>query len=119
MTLYSLLGLIGISQAIRVTSSQFRESQKCAPIFAFQTVFNFGAGLPDGLFSNQKFPIWVNFGGPENGKCWYILGSLRIFYGHLVYLLAIFSLVLIYCVKKNLATLLWSSGKSRKSLTSC
>jgi hypothetical protein len=22
------------------------------------------AGLPDGLFSNQKIPIWVNFGGP-------------------------------------------------------
>jgi hypothetical protein len=24
----------------------------------------FGPGLPDGLFSNQKIPIWVNFGGP-------------------------------------------------------
>jgi hypothetical protein len=22
------------------------------------------AGLPDGLFSNQKIPIWVYFGGP-------------------------------------------------------
>jgi hypothetical protein len=32
-----------------------------------------GAGLPDGLFSNQKFQIWVNFGGHLNGKCWYIL----------------------------------------------
>jgi hypothetical protein len=31
------------------------------------------AGLPDGLFSNQKSQIWVNFGGPWNGKCWYIL----------------------------------------------
>jgi hypothetical protein len=30
-------------------------------------------GLPDGLFSNQKSQIWVNFGGPLNGKCWYIL----------------------------------------------
>jgi hypothetical protein len=19
-----------------------------------------------------KIPIWVNFGGPKNGKCWYI-----------------------------------------------
>jgi hypothetical protein len=28
-------------------------------------------GLPDGLFSNQKYQIWVNFGGPLNGKCWY------------------------------------------------
>jgi hypothetical protein len=25
------------------------------------------AGLPDGLFSNQKSQIWVNFGGPLNG----------------------------------------------------
>jgi hypothetical protein len=25
-------------------------------------------GLPDGLFSCQKIPIWVNFGGPWNGK---------------------------------------------------
>jgi hypothetical protein len=30
-------------------------------------------GLPDGLFSNQKIPILVKFGGPWNGKCWYIL----------------------------------------------
>jgi hypothetical protein len=26
-----------------------------------------GAGLPNGLFSNQKSKIWVNFGGPLNG----------------------------------------------------
>jgi hypothetical protein len=25
-------------------------------------------GLPDGLFSNQKSQIWVNFGGPLIGK---------------------------------------------------
>jgi hypothetical protein len=31
------------------------------------------SGLPDGLFSNQKYQIWVNFGVPLNGKCWYIL----------------------------------------------
>jgi hypothetical protein len=30
------------------------------------------AGLPDGLFSYQKIPIWIYFGGPWNGKCWYI-----------------------------------------------
>jgi hypothetical protein len=23
-----------------------------------------GPGLPDGIFSNQKFPILINFGGP-------------------------------------------------------
>jgi hypothetical protein len=27
------------------------------------------SGLPDGLFSNQKIPIWVNFGVPEIKKC--------------------------------------------------
>jgi hypothetical protein len=30
-------------------------------------------GLPGGIFSNQKFPIWVSFGGPWNGKVWCIL----------------------------------------------
>jgi hypothetical protein len=28
-----------------------------------------------------KIPIWVNFGGPKNRKCWYILRSFGIFYG--------------------------------------
>jgi hypothetical protein len=37
-----------------------------------QSGFNH-AGLPDGIFSNQKFPIWVNFGGPWNENVWYIL----------------------------------------------
>jgi hypothetical protein len=37
------------------------------------------AGLPDGLFSNQKSQIWVNFGGPLNVKCWYILWPFGIF----------------------------------------
>jgi hypothetical protein len=31
------------------------------------------SGLPDGLFFVPRIPIWVNFGGPWNGKCWYIL----------------------------------------------
>jgi hypothetical protein len=31
------------------------------------------AGLPDGIFSNQKIPIWVNFGGSQKGKRWHIL----------------------------------------------
>jgi hypothetical protein len=33
-----------------------------------------GAGLPDGVFSYQKCQLCsVNFGGPWNGKYWYIL----------------------------------------------
>jgi hypothetical protein len=31
------------------------------------------SGLPDGLFLNQKYPSWVNFGGPWNEKCLNIL----------------------------------------------
>jgi hypothetical protein len=26
-----------------------------------------------------KIPMWVNFGGPYNKKCWYILWSIGIF----------------------------------------
>jgi hypothetical protein len=38
----------------------------------------FAPVLPDGIFSNQKIPIWVNFGGTYNGRIfkmaiWYIL----------------------------------------------
>jgi hypothetical protein len=49
-------------------------------------------GLPDGIFSHQKIPIWVNYGGHWNGKSWYtyfmairnIIRSFGIFYGHFV-----------------------------------
>jgi hypothetical protein len=34
-------------------------------------------------FSYQK-QIWVIFGGPWNGKCWYILWSFGIIFGRLV-----------------------------------
>jgi hypothetical protein len=71
-----------------------------------------------------KIPLWVNFGGPWNGKrlvhihilghleyitaIWYILCSFGIFYVHLVikWRSGTFSSVLVYCGKKNLATLL-------------
>jgi hypothetical protein len=36
---------------------------------------DFKAGLPDVFVFKPKIPIWVNFGGPENEKCWYILWS--------------------------------------------
>jgi hypothetical protein len=49
------------------------------------------AGLPDGIFSNKKILIWINFGGPWNEKkllysmaIWNILRPFGIFYGHLV-----------------------------------
>jgi hypothetical protein len=29
-----------------------------------EAIGDLSSGLPDGLFSNQKVPVWVNFGGP-------------------------------------------------------
>jgi hypothetical protein len=40
-----------------------------------------------------KIPIWVDFGGPWNGKCWYILWPFGIFYCHLLYNLWPFGIV--------------------------
>jgi hypothetical protein len=67
-----------------------------------------GPGLPDGIFSNQKSKIWVNFRGPWNGKGWYSLGQFETYYGYFVYFvtnLVAISPILLYCVMKNLATL--------------
>jgi hypothetical protein len=36
-----------------------------------------------------KEQIWVFFGGSCNGRCWYILWTFGLFYGHLVYLMYI------------------------------
>jgi hypothetical protein len=72
------------------------------------------SGLPDGLFSNQKSQFWVNFGVSCNGRCWYILWPFDQFYGHLVYIMAIWHIfprfgifyhVLVFCTQKNLAIL--------------
>jgi hypothetical protein len=43
----------------------------------------------------QNIQNWVYFGGPWNGKCWYILWTFGTFCGHFGIL------------KWNLATLLW------------
>jgi hypothetical protein len=55
------------------------------------------SGLPDGTSSEQKFPIWVNFGGSCNGRCrnmfyldiWSILRLFDIFYVKLIYFVVI------------------------------
>jgi hypothetical protein len=71
-----------------------------------------------GFVFKPKIPIWVNFGGYWNGKCWYILCPFGLFYGNLVYFVVIWSIlwpfgiffpVLVCCTKKNLATLLCSN----------
>jgi hypothetical protein len=36
-----------------------------------------------------KLRIWVDFGGPWNGKCWHILLPIGIFYGNLIYFMVI------------------------------
>jgi hypothetical protein len=45
-------------------------------------------GLPDGKLLNQIITIWVNFGGPWNGKGCYIVWAFGIYYGHLVHIMA-------------------------------
>jgi hypothetical protein len=32
------------------------------------------------VYFQTKIPIWVNFGGPCNGRCWYILWRFGIFF---------------------------------------
>jgi hypothetical protein len=59
--------------------------------------------------SKPKIPIWVNIGGPCNGRCWFILRPFGKFYGHLVYMLVIWYICCLFGIfvgsKKNLATL--------------
>jgi hypothetical protein len=43
----------------------------------------------DGMFSNQKYQIGVNFGGPWIGKCLYVSWPFGIFYGHRGYFVTI------------------------------
>jgi hypothetical protein len=47
-----------------------------------------------------KIQIWVNFGGSWNGRCWYVLWTLRPFYSLLLYfmdiLYSLFNLLYIY-----------------------
>jgi hypothetical protein len=89
-------------------------------------------GLPDGIhICLPEIQIWVNFGGNCNGRCWHILRPFGLFCGHFVYFTeicyflypfgifyihlvfsisilyscGIFSPVLVYCTKKNLAIL--------------
>jgi hypothetical protein len=76
--------------------------------------FRAGSWVAKWFVFKPKMPIWVNFGGPCDGRCWYILwpfglfdGHLAIFYGFLVYVMVIWYIfpVLVSFSKKNLATL--------------
>jgi hypothetical protein len=56
-------------------------------------IFKNCAGKSDGVarwfILKPKIPIWVNFGGFCNGRCWYILLPFGLFYGRLVNFMAI------------------------------
>jgi hypothetical protein len=44
-------------------------------------VHKYGTRVARWYISVPKITIWVNFGEPWNGKCWYILGPFGIFFG--------------------------------------
>jgi hypothetical protein len=71
-----------------------------------------------------KIPVWVNFGRSCNGRCYYILWPLDIFYGQLVNFMTIWYVhcvvlwyiysVLVCCTKKNLAALVEQDSSTLK-----
>jgi hypothetical protein len=48
--------------------------------------FKFNGRVARWYIFKPKIPIWVNIGGPWNGKCWYILWLYGILDSHLEYL---------------------------------
>jgi hypothetical protein len=71
----------------------------------------FDTGLPDGVYiCKPKIPIWLNFGGPFNEKCWYILCMvIWTIYSYFVYfwpfchfvVIGYFCPLLVNCTKKK------------------
>jgi hypothetical protein len=43
-----------------------------------------------------KIPIWVNFGGPCNGRCWYIICPFGLFHDYTVYFVAIWYILWLF-----------------------
>jgi hypothetical protein len=66
-----------------------------------------------------KIPIWVNFGALE-WKCWYtyfmVVWNILCPFDNVVVIWYIFIPVLVYCVKKNLATLLLCMHKDLETV---
>jgi hypothetical protein len=44
------------------------------------------------LVFKPKMPIWVNFGGSCDGRCWYVLWPFGLFYSHLACLTGFFGI---------------------------
>jgi hypothetical protein len=75
---------------------------------------------------NPKILIWVNFGGLRNARFLYVFWPFGLFYGNLVYFVAIWYIfwlfglffpVMVSCTKKNLATLAERVMSHPKQLT--
>jgi hypothetical protein len=56
-------------------------SSQCVP----NIVFHLADRVARRYIFVPKLPIWVNFGGPWNGKCWHIFCPIGIFNGYLIY----------------------------------
>jgi hypothetical protein len=52
------------------------------------------SGLPDGIYFMPKIPILLYFGRLCNGTFWYILWPFGIFYGPLVYFMALWYMLI-------------------------
>jgi hypothetical protein len=78
--------------------------------------------LPDGIFSNKNPNLGKFWRALEQERLvysfaiWNVLRQFGTFYGHLViwWQFGIFSLILVYCVKTNLATLVLTTSFLRK-----
>jgi hypothetical protein len=103
--------IVSISDVSNFLDANWRSGYK-EPLSDFDKL----PGLPDwNYFKPKPKTICIIFLGPWNGKAWYtynkaignILLPLGILHGHLVLQrqVGIFSVVLVYCVKKNLAAL--------------
>jgi hypothetical protein len=87
-------------ETVRTTSINSWSQHDCHRLFIYFWIVTHGVNKllwekipPAGVASRvarwfvfkPKIPIWVHLGGPQNRKCWAILWSFGIFYGHLVY----------------------------------
>jgi hypothetical protein len=87
-----------------------------AKAFISSQLFDLEIRVARWFIFEPKIALWVNFGRLLNGKgfflftmaIWNIVRPFGIFYGHLAikWKFGAFSSVLVFCVKKNLATML-------------
>jgi hypothetical protein len=73
------------------------------------------ARVARGYIFIPKLPIWESFGEPWNGKCWYILWPIGIFYGPLKHCTALCNVLWlfgIFSLWKKVARKFWQhSGR--------